>query len=74
LLVEDDAVIGRSLHERLVAHRYDVVWVTTGADAVGRGRRGQFDLVLLDLGLPTSTAWTCAGGCVPPCRHRCSLS
>jgi len=52
LLVEDDAVIGRSLHERLLAHRYEVVWVTTGADAMAAAGGGRFDLVLLDLGLP----------------------
>src|SRR5882762_280358 len=52
LLVEDDEVIGRSLHERLVAHRHDVVWATTGADAMAAASGGQFGLVLLDLGLP----------------------
>jgi DNA-binding response OmpR family regulator len=51
LLVEDDAVIGRSLHERLVAHRHDVVWVATGADALAAAEE-PFELVLLDLGLP----------------------
>jgi len=52
LLVEDDTVIGRSLHERLVAHRHDVRWVTTGADALAVAADEQFELVLLDLGLP----------------------
>jgi len=40
LLVEDDAVIGRSLHERLVAHRYGRRLGDDRSRRRGRGRRG----------------------------------
>ncbi len=50
LLVEDDHAIAETLVERLESERYDVTWVSTGAEALDAGPTA--DLVLLDLGLP----------------------
>ena len=52
LVVEDDASIGRALTGALRAQGLEVLWATTGADALelAVGQRAQ--LVLLDLGLP----------------------
>jgi two-component system, OmpR family, response regulator RegX3 len=50
LLVEDDRSIAESLVSQLEGERYEVSWVTNGADALAHG--GDVDLVLLDLGLP----------------------
>jgi DNA-binding response OmpR family regulator len=52
LVVEDDDTIGRALRSSLAVHGHDVVWCTTGRDALEAGRDGIFDLLLLDLGLP----------------------
>lgn len=52
LLVEDDETIGRGLHDALHQNRYDATWVRTGLAAIDVASRTDFDLVLLDLGLP----------------------
>jgi DNA-binding response OmpR family regulator len=52
LVVEDDETIGRALRSSLAVHGHDVLWCTTGRDALEAGRDKVFDLVLLDLGLP----------------------
>jgi len=52
LLVEDDQTIGAVLESSLRMHGYEVCWVTAGGAAVEQAGRSEFDLVLLDLGLP----------------------
>ena len=52
LLVEDDAMIGESLHEALVSENYAVDWVRDGRSAELALDNGVYDLLLLDLGLP----------------------
>jgi DNA-binding response OmpR family regulator len=52
LVVEDDKTIGDVLQTSLRRHGYDVSWQETGRDALEAAARGEFDLVLLDLGLP----------------------
>ena len=52
LLVEDDAMIGESLHEALVIENYAVDWVRDGRSAELALDNGVYDLLLLDLGLP----------------------
>jgi len=52
LLVEDDAMIGESVRDCLLADGYAVDWARDGAAADTALRGGAFDLVLLDLGLP----------------------
>jgi DNA-binding response OmpR family regulator len=51
LMVEDDASIAESLVAGLERERFEVTWVTTGADALAVDISA-VDLVLLDLGLP----------------------
>jgi len=50
LVVEDDPSIGEPLVEALAREGFAVSWVTTGADAIAAP--DEFDLVVLDLGLP----------------------
>ncbi len=50
LLVEDDPGLAASLAEGLSRHGFDVTHITSGREAVRVAR--DFDLVLLDLGLP----------------------
>jgi two-component system, OmpR family, response regulator len=52
LLVEDDPMIGEALLDALRAEHYAVDWVRDGAMADSVLRSEQYDLVLLDLGLP----------------------
>jgi len=51
LLVEDDLNLGRSLSRVMSAH-YRVQWVRTLEAAKGHFLAADFDLILLDLGLP----------------------
>ena len=52
LLVEDDAMIGETVLHVLRAEHYAVDWVRDGSMADQALRSEQYDLVLLDLGLP----------------------
>jgi DNA-binding response OmpR family regulator len=52
LLVEDDQTIGQVLESSLRMHGYEVCWTRTGQSALAAAARTEFDLVLLDLGLP----------------------
>lgn len=52
LLVEDDAMIGEAVLHVLRAEHYAVDWVRDGSMADEALRTEQYDLVLLDLGLP----------------------
>lgn len=52
LIVEDDAVLADGLHYTLTQSGYDVTCANTGAYAEGMLVAQNFDLVLLDLGLP----------------------
>lgn len=52
LLVEDDAMIGETVLNVLRREHYAVDWVRDGAMADQALRTAEYDLVLLDLGLP----------------------
>jgi len=52
LLVEDDELLGAGIRDALDRSRRTVEWVTDGRQAQAALRGGEFDLVLLDLGLP----------------------
>jgi DNA-binding response OmpR family regulator len=52
LVVEDDETIGSVLESSLRAHGHQVAWQRSGRGALGGSLETDFDLVLLDLGLP----------------------
>ena len=52
LLVEDDAELGSGVCASLKREHYAVDWVTDGPAASTALSTGQYDLVILDLGLP----------------------
>jgi two-component system, OmpR family, response regulator len=52
LLVEDDPMIGEAVLDALRAEHYAVDWVREGGTADAALRSEDYDLVLLDLGLP----------------------
>lgn len=70
-VIEDDLSIAHSLDEGLTRHGFTVDRTTSGRDGVRRAP--SFDLVLLDLWSPISTARTCAGPSVRlrRCRSSC---
>jgi len=52
LVVEDDLAIGRALRTGLSGNGHDVTWAQTGSNALAVLGRGDFELALVDLGLP----------------------
>jgi two-component system response regulator QseB len=52
LLVEDDELLGAGIRDALERSRFTLEWVTDGRQALAALRANDFDLVLLDLGLP----------------------
>jgi DNA-binding response OmpR family regulator len=52
LVVEDDETIGGVLESSLQRHGFTVRWERTGTGGLAAAVAGDFDLVLLDLGLP----------------------
>lgn len=52
LLVEDDESLGGGISQALERHRYPHEWVRDGAQALQMALVDEYDLVVLDLGLP----------------------
>lgn len=52
LLVEDDVMLGEALQDALTPHNYVVDWVKDGESALKALRREQFEILVLDIGLP----------------------
>jgi DNA-binding response OmpR family regulator len=52
LVVEDDSTIGPGLRDALVAQGYMARWAKDGRECLARAAEDDYDLVLLDLGLP----------------------
>ncbi|MDF2446479.1 MAG: two component transcriptional regulator, winged helix family [Moraxellaceae bacterium] len=52
LLAEDDIMLGEALQEALIAQGFAVDWLKDGESALEAARREDFDLLVLDLGLP----------------------
>ena len=52
LLIEDDEPLARRIQHALESAGHVVVWVADGVEGDFRGREEDFDLVILDLGLP----------------------
>ena len=53
LIVEDEDAIRAGLEDVFVYHGYDVESVADGAEGLGKALTGQFDLLLLDVMLPS---------------------
>jgi len=62
LLVEDSADLRRALAESLVAAGYVVEQADNGEDAAHLGSTGDYDAVILDLGLPVIDGLNVLGG------------
>ena len=58
LLAEDEAHAGEYLVKGLGENGFLVDWVRTGPDAVSHAASAQFDLIILDVGLPGMDGWS----------------
>ncbi|MGE3927017.1 MAG: sigma-54-dependent transcriptional regulator, partial [Lautropia sp.] len=58
LLIEDDAVLGGALRQRLTLEGFDVTWTTDCASALAALSRGRPDFVLSDIRLPDGSGET----------------
>jgi CheY-like chemotaxis protein len=56
LVVDDDAVILKTLSIKLKSHGYDVLTATDGSEAVSIVRHQKPDLILLDISFPPDVA------------------
>ena len=52
LLVEDDALLGEGLYTGLIRMKYAVDWVKNGETALNAMMDSEYDVVILDIGLP----------------------
>lgn len=52
LLVEDDQMVGQEICKALGDAACAVDWVTNGEDCLAAGAGGEYELIMLDLGLP----------------------
>lgn len=57
LLVEDDELLGSGVSDALECARYAHEWVRDGKLALAAAQEGDFDLIILDLGLPDTTGF-----------------
>jgi CheY-like chemotaxis protein len=57
LLVEDNELNRDMLSRRLIRRGYVVEMAVDGAEAVAAARAGAFDLILMDMNLPTLDGW-----------------
>jgi len=57
LLVEDDSSLGETLRDRLKRESFDVHWAKTVFEARSLIRVNDFDLVVLDVGLPDGSGF-----------------
>ena len=75
LLVEDDRALGEGIRTALKPEGYTVDWLQDGASALHALNHESFELVILDLGLPRRTGWSCSSACaLPASRCRCWCS
>jgi DNA-binding response OmpR family regulator len=62
LVMEDEMSVAKGLEIVLSEEGYAVDLAMTGRDALDRLARKEFDLLVADLRLRTSTAWTSSAG------------
>ena len=72
LVVEDDPGIRRALRSILRSRDFEVLEAATGEAALAAAADRGPDLIVLDLGLPTSVASRCSPGCATSATFRWS--
>jgi len=57
LLIEDESAIADAVVYALETEGFEAVWCNTGADGLHKSEAVQFDLVILDIGLPDASGF-----------------
>jgi DNA-binding response OmpR family regulator len=57
LLVEDEIRLGESIQRGIARHGHEVELVRDCASAIESGKRGTFDVLVLDINLPDAVGW-----------------
>ncbi|MFB6306517.1 MAG: response regulator, partial [Flavobacteriales bacterium] len=60
LVVEDDKNLGSLLHEYLVAKGFDTTLCKEGEEGFDKYKKGNFDLLILDIMMPKKDGFTLA--------------
>jgi DNA-binding response OmpR family regulator len=61
LLLEDDAVLSKTMQEALQSEGYDVITTKEGSEALKRATNEHFDLYLLDVNIPYTESFDLLG-------------
>ena len=69
LLVEDDKSLGATLQERLQKEGYNIIWTDTILKSKQKLAQNNFDLILLDVGLPDGSGFTLASELTKQSQH-----
>ena len=71
LLIEDDSAVAQSIELMLKSESFNVYTTDLGEEGVDLGKLYDYDIILLDLNLPTCPVTMCSSnfGC-PRSRHR----
>lgn len=67
LIIEDESAIGSGLVDVFIYHGYQVEWAQDGREGYQQARSGQFDLVLLDVMLPSMDGFAICGALSAEC-------
>ena len=71
LIVDDDAELRDALVEQLALHEeFEAIAVDNGTKGVQAAKAGQIDLVIMDVGCPTSTAAKPCASCARTASRR----
>ncbi len=70
LLVDDDRELCQMLTEYLEAEHFEVKSVHDGGDALAELKLNRFEILILDVMLPTSAASTCCASSAPRTTRR----
>ena len=66
LIVEDEVRLAEALSQIMAEQRYQTDVVYTGSDGLDYALTSQYDVIVLDVMLPASTALRWCGGSAPP--------
>lgn len=72
IVLEDDLIVRKSLEQQLRYRRYDVASASNIADAQELLSKDNFDLMIVDVKLPTETARSFSNRCRPAPSSRSS--
>jgi DNA-binding response OmpR family regulator len=64
LVVEDDIQLARRVSSALIEAGHDPIFVHNGERALNKAKEASFDLIVLDIMVPSVDGLTCCGICI----------